>query len=165
MEFIHSPFFHALIFVKWLFHIYFLEVQMIPLHLLSWGCWVYNVVNSTMFWVPSLRRSISPSKIVQLYKTSSLLASIQRVNEDRVVTSSIWSLIKGINVPQRCRDRINGRTSLVHDIVDSTTSDLDNEYIQSRIVYALICIKWFLNPPPLGWWFYNLIDSTKFSAY
>jgi hypothetical protein len=118
--------------------------QMTPLHPLLWGCRVYDVINSTMFWVPILGRGISPLEIVRLDKVSSLLALAQIVDEDKVVARSIWSPSKGINVPQRYTKKMNGGTSPVYDVVDLITYDLDIEHIQSPIVHALIRIKWLL---------------------
>jgi hypothetical protein len=115
--------------------------QMTLKHSLPSGCWVYDVVNSTMFWDPTIGRGISPSEIVQLDKASSLSTSTQRVEEDRVDACSIWSPKKGANNLQKCRKKINGRTSTIYDVVDSTTSNLDNKPIQSPIVHAFICIK------------------------
>ena len=65
--------------------------QMTPKHPLPWGCWVYDVVNSTMFWIPNLWRGISPSTIVWLDRASHWSTSIWIVDEDRVVACSIWS--------------------------------------------------------------------------
>jgi hypothetical protein len=118
--------------------------QMTPLHPLPWGCGVYDVINSTMFWVPTLRRGIFVSEIVQLDKVSILSISTQSVDENKVVACSIWSPGKEVNILQRSKEKINGITSLVYDVVDSTTYALDIEFIQSPIVHALIHIKWFL---------------------
>jgi hypothetical protein len=54
--------------------------------------------------VLTLRRGISPLIHVQLEKPRSLLGCTQRINEDRVVTSSIWSPDQGVIVLQKCRE-------------------------------------------------------------
>jgi hypothetical protein len=141
---IHSPLIHAEILVNWVLHIHFLRVQMTPKHPLPWGCWVYDVVTSTMFGVPTFWTSIIPSQIIWLDKASCLLASTERNNENRALVCSIWSLQKGINNLQRCREKINGRTIPFYDVVDSTTSNLDMRFIHSSLFHTAILLKWFL---------------------
>jgi hypothetical protein len=84
----------AAILIKWILHIYFLGVHMTPKHRVPWGCWVYDVKTSTMFWAPTFWTSIIPSQVVGLDKASSLFASTQRLKGDRVVASdqpiNIW---------------------------------------------------------------------------
>jgi hypothetical protein len=52
--------------------------------------------------VPTLERGIFPLIHIQLEKKNSLLVPTQRIDEDRVVACSIWSLDQGVIIPQRC---------------------------------------------------------------
>jgi hypothetical protein len=149
---------------------------MIPKHPLPWDCWVYDVVNSTTFWVLTFWIGISPSQVFGLDKTSSLLAFSKRINEDRMVACSIWSPQKGINNPQRCTEKINGRTFPAYNIVDSTTSNLDIRLIHSPLIHAEILVNWVLHihflrvqmtpkhPLPWGCWVYDVVTSTMFGV-
>jgi hypothetical protein len=69
------------------------------------------------------------------------LASAKRIDEDRLVACSIWSLQKGLNNPQSCREKSNGRTSPIYNVVVSTTSNLDMRFIHSPLIHAEILVN------------------------